>query len=67
MWYTYIKWLSNSYSNKLSLGFNNCRFDTINEVVLTKGWRCSILWLPIGIFYGAKCECEYTFGCLLLI
>jgi hypothetical protein len=41
-------------------------FDTFNEVKLTQVWRCSILWLPMGIFYGAKCGCEYTFGSLFL-
>ncbi len=35
--------------------------------MLTWGQRCSILWLPIGILYGAKCGCEYTFNSLLLI
>jgi hypothetical protein len=22
--------------------------------------RCSIMWLPIGIFYGVECGCKYT-------
>ncbi len=42
-------------------------FDTIGGVVLTRGWWRSILWLPIGIFCGVECGCEYTFGSLLLV
>ncbi len=42
-------------------------FDIIGEVVLTRGQWCSIQWLHVGIFYGAECGCEYTFGSLLLI
>ncbi len=40
--------------------------NTISEIVLIRGQRCSILWLPIGIFCGAECGCEYTCGSLLL-
>jgi hypothetical protein len=40
---------------------------TIGEVVLIRGRRCSILWLPIGIFYGAECGCKYTSNFLLPI
>ncbi len=41
-------------------------FDNLGEVKLTWMWRCPILRLPIGIIYGVKCGCEYTFGVLLL-
>jgi hypothetical protein len=34
-------------------------FDIIGEVLLTWDWRCSNLWLPIGIHCGAICGCEY--------
>jgi hypothetical protein len=37
------------------------------EVVLIRRRWCSILWLPIGILCGAKCECKYTFDSLLLV
>jgi len=64
--YDCIKWLSNLYSNKLSPCFNNYHFWTLGEVVLTRVWQCSILWLLIGIFYGAKYGCEYISNFLLL-
>ncbi len=41
-------------------------FDIIGEVVLTWVQQCSILWLPIGSFYGVKCGWEYIFGFLFL-
>ncbi len=41
--------------------------DTINEAIFIRGQQCSILWLPIGILYGAKCGCKYPFGSLLLV
>jgi len=43
----------------------NITFGTISEVVLIRGRQCSILWLPIGIFYGAECGCKYTSSFLL--
>ncbi len=42
-------------------------FNTIGGVVLIQDWWCSSLWLPIGIFYGAKCGFEYSSGFLLLV
>ncbi len=41
-------------------------FYTLNEVVFIQGRWCSIMWLPIGILFGAECGCEYTFSSLLL-
>jgi len=41
-------------------------FETFGEVELIRVWRCSILWLPIGVICGVECGCEYTFGALLL-
>jgi hypothetical protein len=40
--------------------------DIIGETKLIQVWWCPILWLPISIFYGAKCGCEYTFGTMFL-
>jgi hypothetical protein len=39
---------------------------TICEVALARVYLYSILWLPIGSLYGAKCGCEYTSGFLFL-
>jgi hypothetical protein len=41
--------------------------NTLGEVLLILVWQCSNLWLPIGIFCGAECGCEYTSSSLLLI
>jgi hypothetical protein len=41
-------------------------FDMINEVVFIRRQQCSILWLPNGIFYGAKCGCKYYVFLLLV-
>jgi hypothetical protein len=42
-------------------------FDTIGEVVLIQGRQCSIMRLPIGILYSAKCGCEYPYNSLFLV
>jgi hypothetical protein len=41
-------------------------FYTLCEVVLAWVRQYSILWLPIGSLYDAKCGCEYTSSSLLL-
>jgi hypothetical protein len=41
--------------------------NTIGELVLIRNWRCSILWLPIGILCSVECEWEYTSSFLFLI
>ncbi len=40
-------------------------FDTLGEVDVIQIWWCPILWLPIGILYGAKYGCECTSNTLL--
>jgi hypothetical protein len=41
--------------------------DTISGAVLTWDWHCSSLWLPIDIFHGVVCGCEYLSNFLLLV
>jgi hypothetical protein len=40
--------------------------DILGETKLIQVCRCPIMWLRIGIFCGAECGREYTFGTLFL-
>jgi hypothetical protein len=42
-------------------------FDTLDEIEFIRVWWCPILWLHIGILYGAECGCEYTSSTLRVI
>jgi hypothetical protein len=59
--------LSNSYSNMLFSGFNNCHLWHYWWVVLMQDRQCSNLWLPIGIHCGTVCVWEYPSSSLLVV